>query len=114
MNGFDPLVDAFRSERDALAELAPAPDLPALWCEVGVRRERRLQLVLVLMAAVPTLLLFLGGVASLLLGGGPMSALPLVGVALWLVVGGAGDFTPLPLFAGEGEGKGYGLACRAS
>jgi hypothetical protein len=91
----DPLASAFASERDAMAELAPAADFSALWREVGLRRERRLQNLLVLAAAVPTLLLFFGGVASLLLGGGPMSGVPLIGVALWLVVGGM-DFTPPP------------------
>ena len=91
----DPLLSAFRSERDTLAELAPAPEFPALWREVAERRERRLQRFLVLAAAVPTFLLFLGGVASLLLGGGLISGVPLLAVALWLVVGGI-ELTPLP------------------
>ena len=92
----DPLLSAFRAERDALAGRAPAPQFPALWRDVGARRERRLQRFLVLAAAAPTLLLFLGGVASLLLGGGLMSGVPLLAVAFWLAVGGV-DLTPLPL-----------------
>jgi type IV secretory pathway TrbD component len=98
----DPLLSAFRSEQDALAEQAPAPEFPALWREVGVRRERRLQRLLVLAAGAPTLLLFLGGLVSLVLGGGLMSGLPLLGVAFWLVVGGV-EFPPLP--AGERDSR---------
>ncbi|HEX8240245.1 MAG TPA: hypothetical protein VF574_10950 [Allosphingosinicella sp.] len=98
----DPLISAFRSERDTLAELAPVDDFPALWRNVGARRERRLQGLLVLAAAVPTILLFLGGVASLLLGGGAMSAVPLLAVGFWLVVGGV-DLAPLR--AGEGHSR---------
>lgn len=90
MNGSDPLPSAFRSERDSLAEQAPEPEFLALWREVAARRELRLQRALMLAAAIPTLLVFLGGVASLLLGGGLISGLPLVGVALWLVANGAG------------------------
>jgi hypothetical protein len=97
----DPLLNASRLERDALAELAPESDFPALWREVGARRERRLQRFLVMAAAVPTTLLFLGGVASLLFGAGLMFGLPLLAVALWLAVDGV-NLTPLP--AGEREG----------
>jgi hypothetical protein len=85
----DPVMSALRSQRDDWAERAPAPDFSALWREVAERRERRLQRFLVLASAAPTALLFLGGVASLLVGGGLLSGLPLLGVALWLVVDGA-------------------------
>jgi hypothetical protein len=99
MNGPDPFLAALRSQRDGLAESAPIPQFPALWREVEARRERALQRFLVLAAAVPTVLLFLGGVASLLLGGGLLAGLPLLAVALWLAVGGV-DLAPLP--AGRG------------
>jgi hypothetical protein len=101
MNGLDPLAEALRSERDALAGSAPAPEFPALWREVETRRERGLQRLLVLAAAVPTVLLFLGGVASLLLGGGVLAGLPLLAVALWLAVDGV---VLNPLAAGERRG----------
>jgi hypothetical protein len=102
MNGLDPLAEALRSERDALAGSAPAPDFPAVWREVEARREKALQRFLVLAAAVPTVLLFLGGVASLLLGGGVLAGAPLLAVAFWLVVEGV-DLSPLP--AGERDSR---------
>lgn len=102
----DPLPSALRSERDALAELAPAPEFPALWREVGVRRERRLQRLLVLAAAVPTILVFLGGTASLLLGGGLMSGVPLLAVAFWLVAAGGVELPPLPSSSPAESGRG--------
>ena len=96
MNGPDPLAQALRLDRDALAEAAPAPEFPALWREIEARRERGLQRLLLAASALPTLLLFLGGAASLLLGGGTMSGVPLVAVALWLLFGGGVELTPRP------------------
>ena len=96
MNEPDLLSTAMRAERDSLAALAPASEFAALWHDVMARRERRLQVVLMLAAAIPTLTLFLGGLVSLLLGGGLASGLPLVALALWLVVNGAADPLALP------------------
>lgn len=101
MNDSDPLAEALRSKRDAMAESAPAPEFPALWREVEARREKGLQRLLVHAAVVPTSLLFLAGAASLLLGGGLMAGVPLLGLAFWLVANGAAQ-VPLPRKAGEG------------
>lgn len=102
MNGSDPLAEALRSQREALVESAPAPEFAALLRQVEARRERALQRLLVLVAAIPTILLFLGGAASLLLGGGLLAGLPLLAVAFWLVLDGL-DLSTLP--AGEGESR---------
>lgn len=97
----DPLSAALRSDRDGLVGLAPAPHYAGLWRKVEVRRERALQRLSMLAAAIPTASLFLGGVVSLLLGGGLLASLPLLAVALWLVVEGLDLST---LAAGESGG----------
>ncbi len=88
MNDDRRLSQVFAEELNALAASAPPTEFPALWREVAARREARLQRGLALAATLATLLLFSAGIVSLMLGDGIFSALPLVGVAVWLAANG--------------------------